>query len=189
MPGPTRTEIQRDADRLKTASLYLMGKTQAEIAKAIGVSRTQISYDLAAIRDDWRERAARDFDAHVAEELARLDELERTAWKAWEESRRQRTTKLEEEGSGPNGPTSKTRVTKQRGAGNARFLESVFACIDRRIRLLGLDAPATVDVNLRDYVERESAALGLDFEDVWNEIQEISRNAWDRHNVPPGQFS
>lgn len=189
MPAPTRSDFQREADLVKTAAMYLMGKTQAEIARTVKVSRTQIAYDLKAIRDQWRERAARDFDAHVAEELARLDQLEATYWKAWEESRRQRTTRLEEEGSGPNGPTSKTRVTKQKGAGNARFLEGVFACIDRRIRLLGLDAPAKVDVNLRDYVERESAALGLDADDVWSEIQELAQSAWDRGNTPPGQLS
>ena len=41
-----RTEQQRNSDLVRISKLYLQGHTQLEIAQQIGVSRTQISYDI-----------------------------------------------------------------------------------------------------------------------------------------------
>ncbi len=84
--GPKRKPTQRDKDLQITAELYLAGRNQYEIAEIIGVSQGTISNDLKAIRVMWRERAVIAFSERKAEELARLDKLEREYWQAWERS-------------------------------------------------------------------------------------------------------
>ena len=84
MPAKKRTPIQIEDDRRETASLYLQGKTQQAIAERLGMTRQMVGYDLKAIQRRWRQDTARDLDEDKAKELAKLDELERTHWQAWE---------------------------------------------------------------------------------------------------------
>ena len=51
---------------------------------------TQIGYDLGKIQEGWRTQTALDLDHHKAQQLAKLDELERTHWQAWEESKQEK---------------------------------------------------------------------------------------------------
>lgn len=60
------------------ANLRLSHLTQAEIAERLGVSVGTISSDMAAIRDEWADRRRSSYDEWVAEEIAKLDRLERT---------------------------------------------------------------------------------------------------------------
>lgn len=83
MSGPTRTETQREADRVRVASLYCQGLSHAAIAAEIGVTRQQITHDLKLIRQDWLDSSIRDFDEAKATELAKIDHLESIAWDAW----------------------------------------------------------------------------------------------------------
>ncbi len=119
--GPKRNKEQQARDRAEIARLYLSGTLQVNIAAEIGVSQQQISYDLKIIRQQWLDSALRDFDEARSRELAKIDNLEITYWQAWQRVEGQ------------------TRVGPQ--LGDLRFLQGVQWCIDRRCKLLGLDAP------------------------------------------------
>lgn len=43
-------------------------------------SRGTVGNDLLAIKEEWKKRASESFDAHVAEMMASLDEIEAAAW-------------------------------------------------------------------------------------------------------------
>ena len=88
MPAKKRTPFQREKDLEKTSELYLKGHSQYEIARVIGVSRTQITYDIADLQKRWLERSMMNIDERKAEELAKVDRLEAEYWKGWEDSRR-----------------------------------------------------------------------------------------------------
>ncbi len=60
------------------AALLAAYRTYREIADQLGVSHGTVGNDAAVIREEWKRRANHDFDAHVAEELAKLDQLERS---------------------------------------------------------------------------------------------------------------
>ena len=85
MAANKRTLIQIEDDRREIASLYLQGKTQQAIAERLGMTRQMVGYDLKAIQRRWREDTSRNLDEDKARELAKLDELERTHWQAWED--------------------------------------------------------------------------------------------------------
>lgn len=145
MAETKRDNFQREADYERITSLYLRGWRQADIAVELGLSQQQISYDLRTIQKRWRESTAINLDEAKAKELSRLDELERTFWAAWEQSKSERTkARQETDGKGKDGKPNvkKASIEKEQRDGNPAFLQGVLSCIDRRCKLLGLDAPA-----------------------------------------------
>jgi hypothetical protein len=145
MQGPKRTKVQRDRDRAEIARLYLTGALQIDIGARLGLSQQQISYDLKAIRKEWLQSSLRDFDEARSQELAKIDHLETTYWDAWRRSVEKReieTSKMVETAGGQRMEAA-TRTELQ--AGDPRFLAGVQWCIDRRCKLLGLDAPDRIE--------------------------------------------
>ena len=115
----TRLEIQRD--RAEIATLRVRGLKQWEIAEKLNLSQPQISKELVAIDQEWKRSANIDFDEMRSRQLAKLDELERRSWSAYE------------------------RSVSVNGVGDPRFFKSILDVIDRRCKLLGLDAPEKME--------------------------------------------
>ncbi len=145
MASRFRSKIERERDLVEVAALYLRAETQESIARIISgkyypdnpLSRQQIGYDIRTIIKRWRKDAVRDISERKAEELARIDALEREYWDAWE-----RSQKNAETDTVMDGPKGKTLISKKEGqVGDPRFLEGVYRCIDKRCEILGLNAP------------------------------------------------
>jgi len=145
MAAPKRTKFQREENYVQITELYLRGKTQYEIAALLEISQSQVNYDLKVIQRQWRESTTMNLDEAKAKELARLDELERTFWAAWESSKTERTQARQEKNNA--GATVKASMTKEQRDGNPAFLAGVMGCIEQRCKLLGLYA-ATKTQNL-----------------------------------------
>ena len=130
-------------DRRKTADLYLQGWLQADIAGFLGLSQSTVSNDLKALQGQWLRSALLDFDEAKAREVAKVDRLEREYWAAWErscedaETTKRRGTPGEEPGKIK---TASVERTVKGQAGDPRFLQGVERCIDRRCKILGVDA-------------------------------------------------
>jgi hypothetical protein len=154
-----RKPEQRLADRAQIARRYLHGETQTEIGASLALTQQQISYDLQQIQREWLRSAVRDYDERKAEELARLDELERTYWAAWERSKADLVHSFSETSDAEvtvrvghkRAPAQRkrrkeyTRIEAQNG--NSAFLYGVERCIAQRCKILGLCAPADVSVH------------------------------------------
>lgn len=126
------------------AARYLAGRTQAEIGRELAVSQQTISRDLDALRQEWQASAQRDTAVRIAEEMQRIDALERVAWQAWERSCQDEETLLAETVRGRVGTDgqslpdlAKTRKTVRGQAGDPRFLDRIAWCIETRLRLAG----------------------------------------------------
>ena len=144
MARPIRTKTERERDRALLAKLYFQGWLQADIAEKIGVSRQQIGYDLGVLRKRWQASALIDFNAAKARELARVDNLEREYWETWERSKEQKEstlTKRVDAGAKRN----EAQVRRESQIGDPRFLTGVQWCIERRCKILGVDAPTKVE--------------------------------------------
>jgi hypothetical protein len=163
MPANKRTKFQVEADRRRVASMYLKGRTQAEIARELELSQQQISYDLKIIQQQWREQTALDLDEEKGKVLAKINQLERDYWLAWEESCEDKQVKESQSTQGGNLRQGQTRATLKResATGNPAFLAGVQWCIERRCKLLGLDAPEKREHTVREFrvvFEDEDAA-------------------------------
>lgn len=133
-----RSATQREAQLAAIAAGYLRGVALASMAEQLACSRQQIVYDLAILRKRWRLQAQGDFNQKLALELARIDQVEQEYWAAWERSKQPRERTLSEQRQGQTA-TTRAQVQRQQRDGSAFFLEGVERCIDRRIRLFGLD--------------------------------------------------
>ncbi len=139
-----RNKAQIISDRLEIAQRYLQGQFQHEIADALNLTQEMVSYDLKAIYQHWQESYAHQLEKLRAQELARIGNLERTYWEAWEQSQQPRDiTSTSKEGE-----KVKQAKRSEHHTGNPAFLSGVRWCIERRCKLLGLDAPLQADTNI-----------------------------------------
>jgi predicted transcriptional regulator len=166
MPKNARSDQQRAFHLQEIARLYLQEKrSQAEIAEALGITQQQVSYDLKILQGQWRESAKRSISEAQAEEIARIDALERTYWDAWVQSLtpaethyteqlREPAPKKGRKGNGalPGGKKapeagdlvkSRMWMRRQGSHGDPRFLEGIRWCIAKRSEILGLNGPVS----------------------------------------------
>ena len=135
MPQHTKEVVNQR--RQQVAQLYLAGKYQSEIGQLLGVTQQQISKDLRAVQQQWLAASIRDFDAVRAEQLAKIDRIERAAWESFALSLKPREITVQEAVEGER-PTKKASIRKEGQAGDPRFLQIAQRCIDQRADLLGL---------------------------------------------------
>jgi len=127
-----RSKIERERDLLRIAELYLQGKIQSEIAEVIGVSQPTISKDLKEVQDRWLEKSIQAIDARKAEELAKIDQLERTYWEAWTKSCDYQTVKKKNKDG--QMVTVLVPLDQRNPMGDTKYLAGVQWCIDRGVR-------------------------------------------------------
>ncbi len=128
----------------KVAELYLSEKTQSEIARMLGISEAQVSKDLKSKKRAWRELRAADFDERIAVELAKISLTEKTYWDAWERSKtnyKKKATKVKGKAGNDLPDYREHHEIEVIKDGDPRFLQGIERCIERRCKLLGLDAP------------------------------------------------
>jgi hypothetical protein len=124
--------------RKNVAARYVRGETQWEIARAFEVDQKTISNDLAAIRKEWLADAVRSVDEIKARELAKIDECEAQAWRAWTKSQENaETLRARVRGKGDDARPETEKVTKGQ-AGDPRFLDLVLKCVEKRCLILGV---------------------------------------------------
>lgn len=141
---PRRHPLQREKDLAELASRYLHGEMQSAIAEALGVTQQAVSLDLKTLQARWQKASLLDLGEHKARELAKVDELERVYWTQWAASKEdKRTIQTRQKGQDETGDRE-ALVRREERDGNPAYLAGVQWCIERRCRLLGLDAPQKV---------------------------------------------
>lgn len=136
------TRETRELIQDKVAIDRLKGMTFRDIAAKHGVSLRTAYVGYKAVEERWREDSKEALDKIMAKELAKLDLIEAEAWKAWERSQASSNDTLQEltvDGEGRRKVTG-VKARRKDQVGDARYLDVVFKCVDRRLRLLGLDA-------------------------------------------------
>lgn len=143
---------EQEKRRETVASYYLQGKSQRFIAEKIGASIGTVNRDLKILREQWKANASADIDEAIGKELAKLDRLEEQAWESYLKSVTTTQTHNgtqsrpgQKKGERAKKSTSQN-VTVTESAGDPRFLNIVENCIERRCRIIGIDAPGKVEV-------------------------------------------
>jgi len=144
MPG-RRSKSRLARDRRRIGDLYLRGWLQADIADELGLAQGTVSKDIATMQKSWQEAGAYDFDEAKQKELAKIDTLERTYWDAWSKSREDAET-VRQEGSVKSDAPEKVVRTAKGQSGDPRYLAGVQWCIDKRCKIMGIDAPTEINL-------------------------------------------
>jgi len=127
--------------RFQVTQLYLKGHLISDISKDLKVAIGLVSEDIQAVEAMWLEASISTFDLKRAKELAKIDHLEKTYWEAWEASKQAKVSKTKKQTDNGVETTDK----EENVYGVAAFLKGVSDCIDKRIRLLGLDEPSKIE--------------------------------------------
>lgn len=139
---------------------YTYREIQAEVRKRLGLDTyalCTVKHDVDTLLQEWQENRLEDTDKKVTSELARIDLVIREAWDMWEKSKVDYEKKkgrqhgkpiFDEEGTQTGVKTSWQELYNEefRACGDARYLDIIIRCIERRCKLLGLDKE-TVDLN------------------------------------------
>ncbi|HVV98798.1 MAG TPA: hypothetical protein VHB77_00575 [Planctomycetaceae bacterium] len=134
--------------RARVAELALRGWRTVRIATEVHAEVGTVANDLKRLEQGWREAGLRDFDRLRGIEAAKLDEIERCAWDAFDRSREaaQKRTKRKRRTTGGKQPTEvdEATVVDADRVGDPRFLHIVLEAIADRRKLFGLDKPTKV---------------------------------------------
>jgi hypothetical protein len=135
--------------RMRVASMYLRGLSQWEIGRRLSVTQQCIAKDVQALEKEWLASAMVAIDAAKAKELARIDRLERVAWRAWRRScqRKEKATTRMEKKLNEDAQRAKTITSKatELRDGNAEYLKRIEWCISKRCELLKLNPPQRLE--------------------------------------------
>jgi DNA-binding CsgD family transcriptional regulator len=126
--------------REQVAAMYLDGKSVRLIAAELSCSIGSVSSDLNAIKNEWMKKTQESILKLRAEALAKLNNVERLAYIAFEESQGEQVVTTNRARNNPR--TGAVEVTKQEvkhfSPGDPRYLEVISKCLNARIHLLGL---------------------------------------------------
>lgn len=162
MPAKREKHIV-DRDRQEVSTLYLKGYSSRQIANAISdkfapysVSYVTVSKDIKWLLKEWLKNTVTDIDQLKGRELEKLNILEQTYWTAWEKSiedYQKKSKKLkgsisaDKQGNVTNSPNEQEIATTDMiSMGNPAYLAGIERCIERRCKILGVDAPQKHDL-------------------------------------------
>jgi hypothetical protein len=139
MAANKRTKAQRQLDLEKLSEMHLEGKSQNEMAQALGISQPQVCQELKKLDERWQKDIA-NTDLYKAREVAKLNHLERLNYEAFKRSREDKETKIAEKTTVGEANRTKAVSRQEKRDGNPAFLAGAKACIDKRCALLGINA-------------------------------------------------
>ena len=149
---PKRSFQEIEFDRARIAEMYLMRYPVVDIWNEINASRPEeqhismamIRKDLERIRESWRTRKRESMDAYMNEILDSLDTVIREAFSEWSRSKEDYQQKQLNVSTDKKGDSQgKVQVTQSR-SGDPRYLSIILHALERKCKILGLDAPARI---------------------------------------------
>lgn len=131
MARPIRTKFQRDRDLEIITSLYLQCHSSFAIPKLLKeitganylLSRSQIAYDIGAIRKGFKKKIQHDLEEQRNIKLAEIRNLKEIYMDSWLNSRKK----------------------SESGSGDPKYLAGAQWCIEKECELLGVEAPDLTD--------------------------------------------
>jgi hypothetical protein len=144
--------------RKRVASLYLRRWTQTRIAHHLGVSQTTISRDMDVIRDEWRANRTMNYERRLDQEIAEVDGVMERALKGWLRSLTDAETVTTTE---TEGKPQEVKTSRKGQSGNPAYLDKILACVELRLRLIGIKKDPTLLEQVLELVPGLAERLAL----------------------------
>lgn len=183
--------LARAKDLAEIARLRLQNRSQAQIARALGLSQSQVSRSLSKLNTQWLKEGGVDVRLERARDLHTLEMVWAELWEAWELSKEPKEVvrTIRREGSRPYAATS-LRTTKR--AGDAAILHLAGRVGAQQNELFGLYATRDPHTDYRREQARERREDGKPLDAVELEVVlfELMRrykviDIWDGGPAPP----
>ena len=182
-----RSKIEKERDYHFITDLYLKRYSVRSIAKQLCehvgnpkyISHVIVFKDLKAIMQQWRDERLGDLSDAKTKELAAIDKLEATYWNAWEKSiedyeKKSKKLKGTLKEGGKNTPSEQElQTTEMISMGNPAYLAGIDRCIERRSKILGIDAASKMDITSNGKEIKGITAV---------EVVHVSKEEFDKRN-------
>ena len=103
--------------RNEVSKLYLQGIGQIEISEKINISQSQVSRDISYMLKQWQKQQVKNLNDAKVLELEKINKVESESWNRFYDSK------------------------------EARYLELVLSCIDKRCKIIGVDSKTLSEIN------------------------------------------
>lgn len=147
MAKKTRNSLQKEVDRCFIAEHKLKGLRISEIARLPEmqhISPEQVRLDLKKIEGEWRKESKVFIDEEKKKTLATIDVVMREAFLGYQASK---DSQLKRIYTGlPTKDNLEKSIIENNVTGDPRFLSIVLSCIERKCKILKLDAPQEISV-------------------------------------------
>lgn len=110
------TKAKREERLTKVSALLKARYSYRQMARELGVSKSQIAKDVKTLFERWREEGMRNIDRQVAMDLKTIDE-------------------------------AMQRLYPNLQSGDPEAIRTMLKCMERRAKLLGLDAPERREIS------------------------------------------
>lgn len=140
------------------AGLLVRNYKSSEIAKELGISHNKVASYIEAIREEWGILTSSTFKEFQAQELVKLEQIEREAWIAWERSKKKhvksRKTYIRSKSDSDDIVVvlddstlnlDSEVIEETQDSGDAKYLDVVMKAMAHRAKILGIDK---VNVNV-----------------------------------------
>lgn len=135
--------VEMDERRRQVAALLRARLPRADIVRQLGMSAPTLCRDIMAIRKQWKEEYAADYDQMLADELAVLADDERRWRTEMVQLLRDRTIK--ERKTFPDGTVEEKEISVPPNIDMAlSSYDRVMAIMRQRAKLLGIEAPQKI---------------------------------------------
>jgi len=138
--GKHRTQYKKAMDTKISAAMHLKGYQLKEIGKELGNKVSMVFADLRRAKAEWREEYLTDIKESMLKQLKELDVLKQEMWEAWEKSKQDKDIVIS---GGKSGDYTKTVESD----GNPAFASQIDRIIERKCKILGLDAPQKLNIS------------------------------------------
>ena len=164
-PGKKKLQQMIPAEERRKYVLrqYVRGVPAHVIAERVKVHPDSIYRDIRKIRKQWEAEAKADIATHVRRELAKLDAIEQEAWRGWERSVKIDTEHQERTREAASGTYKESKKIVKPSAGDPRYLDVIHKCVDRRCRILGVDAPVQAQLGIGAGSSDQVAGIQISF--------------------------
>lgn len=173
----TKTAKEKTAHTERNQAIieqHLRGDTYYVIGKRYGITQARVSHIVKEARLKWNSMKIVDYSLFAAEELQRIQRLENAAHLAFIKSclpkirlvepKGVKMTKVQREAFYKKANAEKDKMMKELKAlplhelilrdearmGEIKLFDTIMRCIDRRVKLLGLDAPDRIALEGKD---------------------------------------
>lgn len=145
------------------AEMFLKGHSCRNIAvklcdhvgKPNYITYRTVNNDINALIKEWEKDRISEINKQKLIELEKVNKLERTYWMAWEKSIEDYEKKAkkikgalgtDKKGNALKPSEQELQTTNMISFGNPAYLAGIERCIERRCKILGINAPKEVDV-------------------------------------------
>ena len=138
---------ERELRRTQILELQARGFSQDKIATIVGVGQQYVSAELKAMATSAENQTAFNMDEYRLDTMVKTEIIILEAMDSWRKSKDKYTETITQLIYDGDKAVKKERKVKK-GNGDPRYLEAINKAMERRSKILGLDAPQKVETSV-----------------------------------------